>query len=204
MAILSDGYTEIPLGKIAAVVTYLEITPITPFPEPAPPAECSLRALADPEPAWYRKLFRAVGGPWLWFSRLELSDDALVAILHHPRVQLFVLEQSGAPAGLLELDYRQPGEVELAYLGLTSSCIGQGAGRFLMEYALHRVGRHHTREPLRRFWVHTCSLDHPAALSFYRKSGFVPYKRAIEIFDDPRLTGLLDPDCAPQIPLIGG
>jgi hypothetical protein len=52
--------------------------------------------------------------------------------------------------------------------------------------------------------VHTCSLDHPAALPAYRRAGFVPFKRAIERFPDPRLLGILPRDCAPQIPLIGG
>jgi hypothetical protein len=51
--------------------------------------------------------------------------------------------------------------------------------------------------------VHTCSLDHPAALSAYQRAGFVAYKRAIERFPDPRLLGFLPMDCAPQIPVIG-
>lgn len=199
---LPDGYTDIPPGKLAAVVTYLEITEIQPRPEPQPPAGLALRAIAQPQPSWYRDLFRAVGGPWLWSSRLMLSDEELNAILHHPRVQFFVLEQEGNPVGLLELDFREPGEVELAFLGVTPDCIGKGSGRFLMDYALYRVGRHHSQEPLSRFWVHTCSLDHHAALGFYRKAGFVAYKRAVEVFDDPRITGLLPPGSAPHIPLI--
>jgi hypothetical protein len=52
-------------------------------------------------------------------------------------------------------------------------------------------------------WVHTCTLDHPAALGFYRRNGFTPFARAIESFADPRLLGVLPADCAPQIPLIG-
>ncbi len=199
---LPNGYTDIPPGKLAAVVTYLEITSIEVHPEPQLPGGTTLRASAQPQPAWYRELFRAVGGPWLWSSRLQASDEELVAILHHPRVQLFVLEQDGNPVGLLELDFRQISEVELSFLGVTPDCIGKGAGRYLMEFALYRVGRHHKQERLRRFWVHTCSLDHPAALSFYLKAGFVAYKRAIEVFDDPRLIGLLPPGSAPQIPLI--
>ena len=53
-----------------------------------------------------------------------------------------------------------------------------------------------------RVHVHTCSLDHPAALSAYRRAGFAPYKRAIERFPDPRLLGILPKDCAPQVPLL--
>lgn len=199
---LPDGYTDLAPGKLAAVVTYLEITAIEPCTEPVPPTGLTLRPVAQPDPEWYRQLFRAVGAPWLWFSRLCLSHQDLTAVLHHPRVQLFALESAVEPVGLMELDFRQPGEAELAYLGVTPACIGKGAGRFLMEYARYRVARHHAQEPLRRFWVHTCSLDHHTALSFYRKAGFVPYKRAIEIFDDPRISGVLPADSAPHIPLI--
>jgi len=51
-------------------------------------------------------------------------------------------------------------------------------------------------------WLHTCTLDSPAALTFYMKCGFRAYKRGIEVADDPRLRGLLPLDIAPQIPII--
>ncbi|MFL5217644.1 MAG: GNAT family N-acetyltransferase, partial [Microvirga sp.] len=56
--------------------------------------------------------------------------------------------------------------------------------------------------PIARLWVHTCSLDHPRAVAFYLGAGFRPYKRAIEVADDPRLTGDLPRDAEPQVPLI--
>ena len=56
--------------------------------------------------------------------------------------------------------------------------------------------------PIRRLWVHTCSLDHPGALDFYIRSGFVPFRRQIEVVDDPRATGLLPKTAAPQVPLL--
>jgi len=59
------------------------------------------------------------------------------------------------------------------------------------------------RKDVSRLWVHTCTLDHPSALGFYRAQGFVPFARAVETFADPRLAGILPPDAAPQIPLIG-
>ena len=54
-----------------------------------------------------------------------------------------------------------------------------------------------------RVHVHTCSLDHPAALPAYRRAGFIPYKRAVERFPDPRLSGILPSESAPQVPLLG-
>ena len=53
-----------------------------------------------------------------------------------------------------------------------------------------------------RVWLHTCTFDHPAAVRFYRARGFRPYKFAIEVSDDPRLTGHLPRDAAPHVPLI--
>ena len=57
-------------------------------------------------------------------------------------------------------------------------------------------------KPIRRFWVHTCTFDHPAALPFYVRSGFKPYALQIEVHPDPRLTGHLPRDVAPHIALI--
>jgi ribosomal protein S18 acetylase RimI-like enzyme len=77
--------------------------------------------------------------------------------------------------------------------------IGRGAGRLMMNAAIRRA----FAKPIHRFVVHTCSLDHPEALGFYIRSGFVPYRRAIEIADDPRLAGHLSPHAAPQVPILG-
>ena len=56
--------------------------------------------------------------------------------------------------------------------------------------------------PIERFWVHTCTLDSPQALGFYIRSGFAPVERQIEVFDDPRLTGVLPETAAPHIPVL--
>jgi hypothetical protein len=50
--------------------------------------------------------------------------------------------------------------------------------------------------------LHTCTFDHPAVLSFYQKFGFRSFKRAIEVGDDPRLTGETPRTNAPHIPMI--
>jgi GNAT superfamily N-acetyltransferase len=81
---------------------------------------------------------------------------------------------------------------------LTERIVGNGIGRWLMNRAIERAWS----RPIHRFHVHTCNLDHPSALGFYIRSGFRPYKRQIEIGDDPRLTGVLAPDAAPDVPMI--
>jgi GNAT superfamily N-acetyltransferase len=100
---------------------------------------------------------------------------------------------------MLELDFRDAGECELAFIGLVPELAGQGHGKWLLAEAVHRAWR----EGVERVHVHTCSLDHPAALSAYRRAGFTPFKRAIERFPDPRLLGILPQECAPQVPLLG-
>lgn len=192
-----NGYTDLPPGKIAAIVTYLHMSRPAVLPEPKTAAEWSLEPLAG-SAARYRALYRAVGEPWLWFSRLAMPDEELISILDDPEVEAYALSDSGVDIGLLELDFRQKGEAELAFLGLVPGVIGQGAGHFLMSEAVRRT----FQRPVSRFFVHTCSLDHPAALSFYRRAGFVPYKRAIEIADDPRLLGQLSREAGPHVPVI--
>jgi len=195
----SDGYTDVPAGKIAAVVTSLEML-ARPRPRPDPPdALWRLRRVADPDLDWFRDLYRRVGQDWLWFSRLTLPDDALAAIVRDRSIELHALECRGHDEGLLELDFRQAGDCELSFFGVTPDFVGQGAGRWLMNRALELAWS----RPLRRFWVHTCTLDHPRALSFYLRSGFSAYRRQIEIADDPRIAGILSASAAPEIPVIG-
>ncbi|MFN7092930.1 MAG: GNAT family N-acetyltransferase, partial [Allorhizobium sp.] len=124
--------------------------------------------------------------------------DELSAIIEDPAVEIFALMRNGERLGLLELDFRQAGECELAFFGLDQSLIGSGAGRILMNVAIDKAWD----KPISRFWVHTCHLDHPAALAFYQRSGFRPYKRMVEIFEDPRQTGKLRADAAPHFPVL--
>ena len=192
------SYDTLPNGELAAVVTYLEMRrPV----EPAVPASpLSLKRIEVPEPEHYRALFRLIGAPWLWFSRLIIDDAHLAGIIQHPKVELYtVIDQNGAEVGMLELDFREPCECELAFIGLVPELSGKGHGRWLLSEAVRLAWR----EGADRVHVHTCSLDHPAALGAYRRAGFTPYKRAIERFPDPRLLGVLPKDCAPQIPLLG-
>jgi GNAT superfamily N-acetyltransferase len=151
-----------------------------------------------PDLDWYKKLFRAVGEEWLWFSRLQMRDEELRSILHNDAVDVFALETGGKEKGILELDRRPPEEIEVAFLGVTPDLIGQGAGRFLLSRALEIAWSHRPR----RVTLHTCTLDHPRALDFYRSAGFVPYKRAVEIAPDPRLGGILPLAAAKHCPIL--
>jgi GNAT superfamily N-acetyltransferase len=193
------SYDDVRTGDVAAVVTFLEMRENTAQQE-VPASPLSLKRIENPQPDAYRTLFRQIGSPWLWFSRLVMNDAALAAIIQHPDVHLYaVVDEAGREVGMLELDFRESGEGELSFVGLIPELSGQGHGRWLLAEAVGLAWR----ETVVRVHVHTCTLDHPAALSAYRRAGFVPYRRAIEHFPDPRLIGLLPRDCAPQVPLIG-
>ena len=192
------SYEPVADDQLVAVVTFLEMH--APPALEVPPSPLSLRRVEDPQPGAYRELFRKIGERWLWFSRLIMPDEELAAIVQHPELALFeVVDETGQPVGILELDYRESEECELSFVGLAPDRSGQGHGRWLLAEAVNRAWR----DGVKRVHVHTCSLDHPAALRAYCRAGFTPYKRAIERFPDPRLLGILPHDCAPQVPLLG-
>ncbi|MBX3484004.1 N-acetyltransferase [Phenylobacterium sp.] len=197
---LADGFHDVPDGKIAAVVTSLEM-----FAKPPPRPEAdgldwTLERLASPAAEDYLALYSAVGRDWLWFTRLVMPREALLAAIRDPRVEVWRLAAPGGETGILELDFRQPDTCELAYFGVSPGLVGGGAARWMMNRAVERAWS----RPIRRFWVHTCTLDHPNAPRFYMRSGFQPFRREVEIADDPRLAGLAPLDSAPHIPVIRG
>jgi len=182
---LPDGFHDIPNDRIAAVVTSLEMLE-RPAARPAPDGPWTLQRFERPDPERYRALYKKIGERWVWFSRIVMSDGDLAAIVQHPQVEVYGLETGGELEGLLELDFRVGGEAELAFFGVGSSLIGGGAARWLMNQALELTWQ----RPITRFWVHTCTFDHPNALGFYMRSGFVPFRRQIEVAPDPRLHGI--------------
>jgi GNAT superfamily N-acetyltransferase len=191
---VSATLSAVPAGHVAAVVTYLEMDQ-APADLTAPASPLSIAHLAGVDPDRYRALFRRVGSRWLWFSRLAMSDAELRAKLAEVHV---VTGPDGMDAGFIELDYREPGRCSIRFLGLVPELAGQGHGRWLFAETLRRAWA----PGVTKVTVHTCSLDHPAALPAYLRAGFVAKRRAFESFPDPRLAGLLPRDVAPQIPLV--
>jgi GNAT superfamily N-acetyltransferase len=184
----------IPPGHLGAVVTYLEMTE-RPKPKPLPASTLRLKPWRNPDPAKYRLLFRRVGQRWLWYSRLLMDDARLGAEMGEVYA---VLDAAGIEVGMLELDFRTPGECLIRFLGLVPELAGQGHGDWLFAQTLMLAWR----PGVRRICVNTCTLDHPAALPAYMKAGFRAFGRAFESFPDPRLAGILPADSAPQLPVV--
>jgi GNAT superfamily N-acetyltransferase len=183
---------------LATIVTTLEMRRKPPL-RPMPGSRLRLTRWDRPTTDRYRTLFERVGAPWLWFSRLIMAEATLSAILEDSQIQIHaVIDPAGIEVGMVELDFRHSSACEISYFGLVPELAGQGHGRWLMAETLARSW---TRG-VDRVWLHTCTLDHPKALGFYRAQGFVAIKRTIETFADPRAGGVLPRDAAPQIPLL--
>jgi GNAT superfamily N-acetyltransferase len=191
--------TPVPAGYLAAIVTSFEMN-MRPSLRAMPSSELRLERWQTPMTEKYLMLFRRVGAPWLWTSRLAMGAAQLTAIIHDPDVHIWaVSDRAGIEIGILELDFRIKGACEIAFFGLVPELNGAGHGRWLMAMALQFAW---TPKEVKRVWLNSCTLDGPHALGFYVKSGFTPYQRQVEIFHDPRLKDLLPKDAAPQIPLL--
>ena len=148
----------------------------------------------------YLALFRAVGEQWLWFSRLRMPPEELQAIIEHPDVEIYFLYSDHNPEqaiGILELDARIAGTMELAFIGLVPQMLGRGYGSWLLQQAQSIA----VAREVDYLWLHTCTFDHPDAVAFYLSHGFEIYARALEVTVDPRLDGTLHQSCAPHVPL---
>jgi GNAT superfamily N-acetyltransferase len=181
-------FSPITHGELGAIVTSLEMTIRRPL-RALPASELRLERWQAPTADTYRTLYRRIGEPWLWFSRLALNDTDLLHIIHDPAVRIWaVLDRRGIEVGILELDFRQAGQCEIAFFGLVPELTGKGHGKWLMAMAL-QMGW--AEAGVQRMWV-----------SFYQRSGFIAYQRQLETFPDPRLNGLIPRDAAPHIPII--
>ena len=158
---------------VDVTVYYLEMLAHSQRTVPAPRDDLVVLHAKSPSVAYYRFLYDAVGKPFHWLSRRKLSDEALAAIIHDPQVETHVLHVEGVPAGFAELDCRRPGEIELVQFGLMSEFIGQGLGKWFLQWTIDKAWSYRPG----RLWLHTCTLDHHAALANYAKGGFVVYKQ---------------------------
>jgi GNAT superfamily N-acetyltransferase len=176
-------------GRLDVTITYLEMTERPAHPHLSPPQgfNCTLLRLRRPTVRFYRYLYDSVGERWLWFERRAMADEDLAAIIQDERVEIYVLNVDGEPAGYAELDLRNPPDIELAYFGVMPDFIGKGLGRYLMTWAIDTAWNHAPE----RLWVNTNNLDHPKALPLYQRCGFRPYRQEHKLFDDPRLNGLI-------------
>jgi len=161
-----DGGDRVP--QIVVTRTCLEMTsPDQHQGGEGPPAGARLELVPHVSTGFFRFLYAEVGKQFFWRDRLSWTDEQIVEYLKGP-VWLWVLYHAGAPAGYFELKRHADGSVEIAYFGLMPHAIGKGLGKYLLSQAIDQAW---ALAPT-RVWLHTCTLDHPAALPNYLKRGF--------------------------------
>jgi prephenate dehydrogenase len=160
--------TERQPRSVPAVRTYLEHVGRPAAPSPWPdPAWRFVRVDACPA-SFYRYLYREVGRPWHWIDRLPWSDDQVRSHTAAAGIEIWLLSYETVPAGFAELERAADGSVEIVYFGLLPDFIGRGVGRAFLDAVVVRAWDGGAT----RVWLHTCTLDHPRALSHYLSGGF--------------------------------
>lgn len=156
-------------------IWYLEATdPAALAAAPAPLPGLEIRRSGHPSPELSRMLYAAVGADWWWTDRLGWDWATWHAHLSRDAVETWLAWLDGTPVGWAELETRD-GATELTYLGLLPEFTGRGIGTRLLDAALRRGFQR-----AGRVWVHTCSLDGPAALPTYQGRGLRLYDERVE------------------------
>jgi GNAT superfamily N-acetyltransferase len=120
-----------------------------------------------------RYLYQLVGEQWQWTDKLSLTDDEWRQYAEQDNLRTWVAYHKGSIAGYYELQKQEDGNVEIVYFGFAPRFIGKGLGGYLLTRTLASAW---SWGDTRRVWVHTCSLDHEAALSNYQARGMKVYK----------------------------
>lgn len=151
------------------------------------PSDARIELAEGITPEFSRYLYQAVGSELNWADRLGTTRDQWNEVLRRPGSETWVLYQAGAPKGYVELVAEQTPsgcEVEIYYFGLVPEATGRGLGGVLLSEALDQAWKVSSRWPqlteVSRVWLHTCSLDGPAALPNYQARGFEIYRTETE------------------------
>lgn len=160
--------------RIPTVVTFLEMKSRPAVVPPSlPKIKAAILKTEHPPVHFYRYLYDTIGREYYWVDRKKKSDEEIGALLKDPALELHVLYAEGCPAGMAELDFRDPNTAQLAYFGLLPDYVGRRLGFYFLYHAVMNCWA----KPIKKLRVNTCTLDHPRALPLYQRLGFVPYTR---------------------------
>ena len=156
------------------------LQPPRPFPE-----DVRLDLATGIAPEYARFLYGLVGGDWYWTDRLPWTRQQWADELAVPGTEFWIIYREGVPMGYVQLQpvaQSDGTQVEIRYLGLAQQAIGCGLGGRLLEHGIAAAWSLPGRSglpPTARVWVHTCTLDGPAALANYQARGLVVYAEEI-------------------------
>lgn len=170
------------------ITRYLEQTSRSELRAARPPSiEVDVVRAEEASPEFGRFLYTAVGGDWHWTERLSWTWAEWARWLDGG-VETWVAYHRGTPAGYAELTPQDDGAVEITCFGLLPWAMGRGLGGHLLVAGTARAwdlaDRWPGREPTRRVWLHTCTLDGPTALANYLARGFGVYDTRVNVPED--------------------
>jgi GNAT superfamily N-acetyltransferase len=161
------------VSRVEVVRTYLELVDRDALrAAPSPDPRARVERVHDCPPSFFRWLYAEVGRRYHWRDRLGWTDVEARERLSDPAVTLHLLSVAGAPAGYFELQGHGDGSVEIAYFGLLPEFLGRGLGGYLLGEAVRAAWARGAS----RVWLHTCTLDDPAALPNYLARGFRAFR----------------------------
>lgn len=159
--------------QVDVTITYLEMTSISQLrPRKINDNDFKISEVKIPLPEYNRFFYTAVGGDYYWVDRLKWNHKQWLDWLQRPEVHTWAAYYQGTPAGYFELEEQPDNNVEVAYFGLIPQFSGRGLGGHLLTVTIEKAWALGAQ----RVWVHTCSLDSPAALQNYEARGFRVYR----------------------------
>ncbi len=169
------------MTSVQVTTWYLQQTePAQPAPAPDPDPDLEIRQAELPSPELCRALYAGVGSDWYWIDRLSWTWEQWYAYLDRDELEVWVPWLRGTPTGYVELSIESDA-VEIASFGLLPAFVGRGLGKRLLDFAVRRAWELGPS----RVWLHTCSLDSPAALPNYRARGFEVYNEVMASMELP-------------------
>ena len=158
-------------------VTHLEMfDPAELKAKPCPDARACIQAVETPSPEVNRFFYFSVGEEWGWYERRVWSDEQWVRYVNRPELETWLVTWAGEAVGYCELERQAGHTVEIAYFGLLSAHTQKKLGGWFLAEMVRQAWAGGTK----RVWVHTCDLDHPAALANYLARGFKAFKTTQE------------------------
>ena len=166
---------------MTVTITYLEmLSPGSLKPKRCADLRFCVREATVKQWEYNRFLYLLVGRDWFWNDKRGWTERQWREYAESDRLRTFVAYYDGSVAGYYEMRSDNIGGVEIAIFGLAPRFIGRGFGGVLLTSALEEAWR---TQP-NRVWLHTCTLDHPAALLNYQARGMTIYKVETTRFSD--------------------
>lgn len=165
------------LWPAMTTVTHLEMcSPDELKAKPCPSPSAATYLVPVPSLEINRFFYFSVGEEWGWFERRIWSIADWRRYLCRPELSTWLLTWDSQPVGYCELEQQPEDSVELVYFGILPDHTQKKLGGWFLSEMVKQAWT----AGAKRVWVHTCDLDHPAALANYLARGFKTFKTTQE------------------------